>query len=190
VTPGQEETIAALVVAKLRRIAPHALRIIDKDLSNFRHLGSIHELLPRARIIHCRRDPLDTCFSAYTKLFVGDLAFTYDLAELGRYYRDYHALMAHWRATLPGAIFMDVDYEQLVARPLAVTRRLINFLGLDWHDGCMRHFGTRRTVRTASAGAVRSPIHAASVGRARALEAELIPLIEALGPLATRPGST
>ncbi len=189
VTAGHEETIAALVTAKLRKIAPRALRVIDKDLSNFRHLGTIHGLLPRARIIHCRRDPLDTCFSAYSKLFVGDLAFTYDLTELGRYYRDYHALMAHWRALLPGDIFIDVDYEQLVAEPVAMTRRLLDFLGLDWHDDCTRHFATERAVRTASAGAVRSPITAASVGRTRSLEPYLGPLVDALGPLAIRPGS-
>jgi len=176
--------IATAILAKLTRLAPRASRVIDKDLENFQHLGIIHAVLPRARIIHCRRDPLDTCLSAYTKLFVGDMGFTYDLAELGRYYRDYHALMAHWRACLPREIFLELDYEDLVAEPQRTSRQLIDFLGLPWHDACSRYFATERAVRTASAGAVRRPIYRSSVGRARAVRAHLGPLIEALGDLA------
>jgi len=183
--PERQTKIATQVTARLRHAAPHALRVIDKDLANFRHLGIIHRLMPRARIIHCRRDPLDTCFSAYTKLFLGELNFTYELAELGRFYRAYHALMAHWRASLPGAVFIDVDYEELVAAPEPIMRRLIDFLGLSWDDACTRFFAKERAVRTASATAVRQPIYSSSIGRARSLAPDLAPLIAALGPLAT-----
>jgi tetratricopeptide (TPR) repeat protein len=176
--------IAAVGLDKLRRFSTHADRIIDKDLANFLHLGVIHRIFPRARIIHCRRNALDTCFSAYSKLFLGDFAFTYDLRELGLYYRQYHALMAHWRSVLPSQAFMDVDYETLVATPHEETRRMLSFLGLPWNGACVRFFETARTVSTASMAQVRQPIYRSSVGRARSLATHLQPLIEALGDLA------
>ncbi len=164
-----------------------ATRIVDKDLMNFQHLGLIHRLFPRARIIHCRRDAMDTCFSAYGKLFAGDLPFAYELRELGQYYRDYHALRAHWRATLPADNFMEVDYETLVSQPDETTRRLVHFLGLPWHEACGRFFETARTVNTASCMQVRQPIYRSSVGRSAALLDYLRPLVEALGPLGPGP---
>ena len=125
--------IAEMALEKLRRCAPRAARIIDKDLRNFLHLGLIHRIFPRARIVHCRRDPLDTCCSAYTKLFAGDFGFTYEQRELGSYYRGYHALMAHWRSLLPGQVFMEIDYEALVSDPQTETHRLLEFLDLPWN---------------------------------------------------------
>jgi tetratricopeptide (TPR) repeat protein len=179
---GDAETRAA-ALASLRRLAPQARRIVDKDLMNFQHLGLIHRLFPDARIIHCRRDATDTCFSAYGKLFAGDLPFAYDLRELGLYYRDYHDLMAHWRAALPPDRFMDVDYEALVSQPRETTGRLLQFVGLPWHEACDRFFETARIVRTASLQQVRRPIYRSSVGRAAALLDHLRPLVEALGDL-------
>jgi tetratricopeptide (TPR) repeat protein len=184
----EDERTADAAVEFLRRLSPGAVRVVDKDLGNFMHLGAIHRIFPRARIIHCRRNPLDACFSAYTKLFLGDFPFTYDLRELGLYYRGYHALMAHWRAVLPARIFMEVDYETLVSEPLE-TRRLVHFLGLTWSDACARFFDTRRTVHTASAAQVRRPIYRTSVGRAAPMMAHLEPLAEALGELAPPPSS-
>ena len=179
---SQEDERADAALEFLRRLSPGAVRVVDKDLSNFLHLGVIHRIFPRARIIHCRRNPLDTCFSAYTKLFLGNFPFTYDLRELGLYYRSYHALMAHWRAVLPARIFMEVDYETLVSEPLE-SRRLVDFLGLTWDDACARFFESRRTVHTASAAQVRRPIYRTSVGRAASVMAHLEPLTEALGEL-------
>ncbi|MGA2343930.1 MAG: sulfotransferase, partial [Steroidobacteraceae bacterium] len=178
-----DERIAQSALESLRRLSPGALRVVDKDLGNFLHLGVIHRIFPRARIIHCRRNPLDTCFSAYTKLFLGNYPFTYDLREMGAYYRSYHALMAHWRAVLPARAFLEVDYETLVAEPLE-ARRLVHFLDLPWNEACARFFQTRRAVDTASAAQVRRPIYRTSVGRARAVIAHLEPLAEALGELA------
>jgi len=181
--PGSRP-IAEMALEKLRRFAPRAARIIDKDLCNFLHLGVIHRALPRARIIHCRRDPLDTCFSAYTKLFAGDFGFTYEQRELGAYYRHYHALMAHWRSLLPEQVFMEIDYEALVSDPQTQTHRLLEFLDLPWNEACVRFFETSRTVNTASFVQVRRPIYRSSVGSASSLRPHLQPLIEALGDLA------
>jgi len=180
-----DERIAEAVLESLGRLSSGAARIVDKDLGNFLHLGVIHRILPRARIIHCRRNPLDTCFSAYTKLFLGDFPFTYDLREAGLYYRGYHALMAHWRAVLPGRIFMEVDYETLVTEPLE-ARRLVDFLGLPWSDACERFFETRRTVHTASASEVRRPLYRTSIDRGAAVIAHLTALTEALGDLSSK----
>jgi tetratricopeptide (TPR) repeat protein len=178
---GADTAEAALRI--LRRHSAHAVRVVDKDLMNFKYLGVIHLIFPRARIIHCRRDALDTCFSAYTKLFVGNFPFTYDLRELGLYYRGYRSLMEHWRETLPPRNFMDVDYEALVSQPEETTRRLVDFLGLPWNEACMRFFETRRPVNTASLAQVRQPIYRSSVGRSAELHAHLRPLAQALGDL-------
>jgi tetratricopeptide (TPR) repeat protein len=182
--PDVDSSIAEAVCRKLQRVAPHALRIVDKDLANFLHLGPIHRIFPRARIIHCRRDPLDTCSSAYSRLFLGNWEFTYDLGELGRYYRGYHALMAHWREMLPSETFLEIDYEVLVAEPEHETRRVLDFLGLPWHEACLRFFETTRRVGTASFAQVRRPIYSSSIGRGRSWSPHLRPLIEALGDLA------
>ncbi len=103
--------IGAGYVGRLNRLAPAAERITDKMLDNFRFAGLIHLALPNARIIHARRDPVDTCFSCFSKLFVDGLAYTYDLSELGRYYCAYEALMAHWRKVLPKGVMLEVQYE-------------------------------------------------------------------------------
>jgi tetratricopeptide (TPR) repeat protein len=181
--PGAETSIAETALRKLRHLSTRA-RVIDKDLANFLHLGLIHGIFPRARIIHCRRDPLDTCFSAYTKLFTGNFGFTYDFHELGRYYRDYHGLMAHWRKVLSSEVFLEIDYETLVADPLNETRRMLDFLDLPWNEACVRFFETQRMVSTASFAQVRRPIYRSSIGRALALRTQLQPLIQALGDLA------
>ena len=180
----EDQSAAESALGRMRRFAPQAARIVDKDLSNFLHLGAIHRIFPRARIIHCRRGPLDTCYSAYTKLFVGENAFTYDMRELGLYYRGYHDLMAHWRTRLAQENFMEIDYECLVSDPGTETRRLIEFLDLPWNDACLRFFETKRAVNTASFTQVRRPLYRSSIGSGLALRPHLQPLISALGDLA------
>jgi tetratricopeptide (TPR) repeat protein len=165
----------------LRRHSVRAARVVDKDLMNFSRLGVILRIFPNARIIRCRRNALDTCFSAYTKLFVGNFPFTYDLRELGLYHRAYHSLMQHWRSSLPARNLFEVDYETLVSQPAETTRRLLDFLELPWNEACMRFFETSRPVNTASLAQVRQPIFRSSVGRSAALRDHLRPLIEALG---------
>jgi tetratricopeptide (TPR) repeat protein len=180
---GVEDRIAATALQRLRGFGATSKRVVDKDLQNFLHLGTIHRLLPRARIIHCRRDPLDSCFSAYTKLFIGDLNFSYALAELGRYFVGYHALMQHWRSVLPPETFLEIDYEALVIDPRTQTSRLLEFLGLPWNEACLRFFETPRKVSTASLAQVRRPIYRSSVGRAQSVRHQLQPLIATLGEL-------
>jgi hypothetical protein len=115
---------------------------------------------------------------------VGENAFTYDMRELGLYYRGYHTLMAHWRGNLTMDTFFEVDYESLVSAPREETRRLLDFLELPWNDACLRFFDTRRAVNTASFAQVRRPVYRSSIGSARPFHSHLQPLISALGDLA------
>jgi tetratricopeptide (TPR) repeat protein len=164
-------------VARIRALAPGAARIVDKMPLNFLHLGLISAALPRARIVHVRRDPVDTCVSCYLTLFERQLGFSYDLEELGRFYRSYQRLIEHWRTLLPPDRFIDVDYEAVVADLDREARRLIEFCGLPWDDRCLRFYEAERPVATASMNQVRRPIYAHSVGRARALLPYLAPLV-------------
>lgn len=168
----------------LSRVAPLAQgrrHVVDKMPANFLHAGLIRLILPNARIVHCRRDPVDTCLSCYTKLFTAEQLFAYDLTELGRFHRDYQALMAHWRKVLPKDRFIEVDYEAVVGDVEGQARRLIDFLGLAWNDACVRFHETRRTIRTASVNQVRQPIYQTSKGRWKAHARHLEPLLAALG---------
>lgn len=168
----------------LERVGPPpegALRVVDKMPFNSLYAGLIHRALPQARIIHCRRNPLDTCMSCYSKLFVTGQEFTFDLAELGRYYRAHDALMAHWRAVLPTDIFLEIDYENVVDDLEQEARRLVAFCGVDWSPSCLRFHETARPVRTASMAQVRKPLYRSSIGRWQEFREELSPLIAALG---------
>ena len=165
-------------------MAPKALRVIDKDLENFRFCGMIHETFPRARILWARRDPVDACFSAYTKLFGGDIHYSYDLEECGTYYRAMHELMTHWQAVLPDGVVMAVDYERLLANPPGMMRLVLEFLGLDWDPRVLRHTEAERAVATSSFVQVRQPLYTTSIGSGRRVAEHLGPLTRALGPLA------
>lgn len=168
----------------LSSVEPLALgrrHVVDKMPANFLHLGLIHLALPKARIIHCRRDPVDTCLSCYSKLFTAEQMFAYDLAEMGRFHVGYRKLMDHWRKVLPAENFLDVDYEEVVADLDGQARRMIAFLGLGWEDGCLRFHETHRTIRTASVNQVRRPIYKTSMGRWKAYADHLGPLLSALG---------
>jgi tetratricopeptide (TPR) repeat protein len=155
--------------------------LLDKMPSNFQLCGMIRLILPDARIIHCRRDPVDTCLSCYTKLFAGEQAFTYDQAELGRFHRAYQRLMAHWRATLPASHFLEVDYEAVIEGIETQTRRMLDFLKLPWDEACLRFHETERPIRTASVNQVREPLYRTSAGRWRKHASQLTRLLEALG---------
>lgn len=165
---------------RLRGLSPTAMRITDKLPANFRNLGLIHQALPKARIIHVQRDPRDTCFSCYSKLFRSGLNFAYDLGELGRYYRAYEKLMAHWRAVLPSNCMLEVQYEALVADFENECRRIVAFCGLEWDESCLRFYENKRPVRTLSEFQVRRPLFTDSIGRWRHYEPWLTPLFEAL----------
>lgn len=167
-------------VNSLRASSSDALRIVDKMPANYRLLGLINLALPNARIIHLRRDPLDTCVSCFSILFAGDQPFTYDLSELGRYYRAYDRLMEHWRDVLPDGVMLELDYEDLIADIEGHARRIVAHVGLAWDDSCIRFFENRRAVRTASTLQVRRPAYKDSVGRWRPYGALIDPLVRAL----------
>ncbi len=167
--------------ARLRRDAPAGVqRASDKMPSNFLRLGLIALLFPQARVIHCRRDPLDVCLSIFFQEFSTGNDFAYDLTDIGWYYRQYERLMAHWRGVLPLKIF-EIQYEDLVADTEAKTRALIEFLDLPWDQRCLAYTENRRPIQTGSIWQARQPIYASSVRRWRNYEKHLGPLKEALG---------
>jgi len=173
--------LGARYLDSLGVLAPDAQRITDKFLANFRMIGLIHLALPRARVIHAGRDPLDTCLSCFERHFAkSSLPFTYDLAELGRYYRAYDALMAHWREVLPAGTILEVQYEDMVADFEPQARRIIAYCGLDWDERCLAFFKTKRPVHTASAAQVREPLYRSSVGRWHSATHLLRPLLDEL----------
>jgi tetratricopeptide (TPR) repeat protein len=173
--------LGQLYLHSLPPVADGKLRIVDKSPGNFLYLGLIHMMLPNARIVHTMRDPVDTCASCFSKLFASGMHFTYDLAELGRYYRGYRELMDHWRSVLPPSAILDVSYEDVVDNLEAQARRLIDFCGLDWDDRCLTFHSTARPVKTASAVQVRQPLFRGSLQRWRRYESGLAPLLRELG---------
>lgn len=179
--------IGRAYLARVEPLAEGKRHVVDKMPANFLYAGLIHLILPNARIIHCRRDPVDTCLSCYSQLFEGEQMFTYDLAELGGFYGNYRDLTDHWRAVLPSDRFIDVDYEAVVDDLEAQARRLVEFLGLPWDDACLRFYENPRAVRTASVNQVRQPIYTASKGRWKAHARHLGPLLRALGVAADPP---
>ena len=163
--------------APLRGTRPY---FIDKMPNNFSHVGLIHTILPRAVIIDARRHPLDACFSTYKQHFAEGQSFSYDLDDLGRYYRCYLSLMDHWNAVLPGKVLL-LQYEQLIRDPEAQIRRLLSHCSLSFEPACLSFHETKRPVRTASAEQVRQPLYTSGVGYWRHFEANLAPLRRALG---------
>jgi tetratricopeptide (TPR) repeat protein len=154
---------------------------IDKMPNNFAHVGLIHLILPNAKIIDARRHPLACCFSNFKQHFARGQNFTYSLADLGRYYADYVALMAHFDAVLPGRVHR-VFYEEMVANPERETRRMLDYCGLDFEDACLRFYESDRAVRTASSEQVRQPIYAGALDHWRHYDQWLAALKLALGP--------
>jgi tetratricopeptide (TPR) repeat protein len=158
---------------------------IDKMPNNFRHIGLIQLMLPNAKIIDARRHPMGCCFSGFKQLFATGQEFTYGLAEIGQYYRDYVDLMDHWDRVLPGKI-LRVQYEDVVADTEAQVRRLLSFCGLPFESQCLTFFETERSVRTPSSEQVRQPIYRSGLEQWRHFEPWLTPLTQALGPVLKR----
>jgi sulfotransferase family protein len=175
------QQIGARYLSAVRKLAPSGERVTDKMPSNYYFAGLIHLALPNAKIIHTVRNPVDTCLSCFSKLFTAEQNHTYDLAELGRYYKRYERLMAHWRRVLPAQCILDVRYEDVVADLEGQARRIIAYCALPWDERCLSFHKTDRAVRTASASQVRLPIYKGAVGRWRAYEKQLGPLLSALG---------
>jgi tetratricopeptide (TPR) repeat protein len=169
------------IVERLEALAPHATRITDKGMGNFKFAGIFHLALPNARMIHVVRDPVDTCLSCFSIIFAeGWQNQSYELGELGRFYHAYEQLMEHWRRVLPAAAMLEVRYEDLVADLEGQARRMIDYCGLEWNAACLQFHKTARPVRTASTVQVRQPIYRTSVGRWRPQEEVLRPLLAGL----------
>ncbi len=166
----------------LRRIAPSAARVTDKLPFNLLCVGMIHLLLPKARVIQCRRHPVDTCLSMYFTHFHQAIPFVTSRPDLVLAYRQYSRLMDHWRSVLPADRLIDVDYEKLVGDREAVTRRLVAFAGLEWNEACLSPERNSRPVATASLWQARQPVYASSVARWRHYEPWLGELRQLLGP--------
>ena len=167
----------------LRTLAPEAARVTDKLPGNYLHLGFIATILPGAKIIHCRRDPLDNAISLYFTDFMVGHEYSNDLRTIGRQIRGMRALMAHWEAVL-GERLLTLDYEAVVADPEPLVRRVVAHVGLEWDDACLSPHEVAGTVRTASTWQVRQPVYRRSAGRARAYERFLGPVREGLGETA------
>lgn len=158
-----------------------AARATDKLLTNYYFVGLLHVLFPNARFINTRRNPVDTCWSAFTKLFKDDMPHSYDFGELGRYYRKYEELMDHWQAVLPRGTIKTVVYEDVVNDVEACAREIVDFVGLPWDPACLAFHESDRPVKTASVVQVRKPVYRSSVERWRRYGAEIQPLVDALG---------
>lgn len=180
VTAADDATLGRLASAYddlLLRQSARAARVVDKMPTNFLFLGWIHAALPNARIIHMRRDPLDTCLSIYFQHLEAANTYANDLGDLAHYFGEYRRLMAHWREVLPPDAMLDVPYERLVGDPEAWTRKMLDFVELPWDPACLEFHRTARPVVTASKWQVRQAIATSSVGRWRRYREHLGPLL-------------
>jgi tetratricopeptide (TPR) repeat protein len=169
--------LAAGYARLLETFGADASRVVDKATANTDYLGLIYSVFPDARVIYVRRDPIDTCLSCYFQQFSHALNFTLDLSDLAHYYRQHQRLMAHWRQALPPGTILDVPYEELVADQQLWTRKMLEFIGLEWDQRCMDFHKTERPVATASYWQVRQEIYKSSVNRWRNYEKFIGPLL-------------
>lgn len=176
---GELLTMADQYLAKLRENDQTSKHITDKLPGNFVNIGLINLILPKACIIHMKRNPMDTCLSIFTKSFAGHHPYAYDLTELGQYYRLYEKLMAHWHQVLPGAI-LDVSYEALTNNPEGEIRKLLDYCDLPFHEDCVNFHQSNRGVITESSTQVRQPMYTTATERWRHYKSELEPLRKAL----------
>jgi tetratricopeptide (TPR) repeat protein len=168
---------AAAYLDRLATLSKDALKVVDKMPENFMNLGLIHAAFPRARIIHMRRHPIDTCLSIYFQyLMINTHAYSNDFADMAHYYGEYLRLMEHWRAVIPAEAMLEIPYEGLIEDQEGWSRRMIEFVGLPWDPQCLDFHKTQRVVATSSNWQVRQRIHAASAGRFKNYEKFVEPL--------------
>jgi hypothetical protein len=146
---------------------------------NILHLGLVALLFPKARVIYCQRDPRDTCLSCYFQKFSNSLAFSNDLVDCAKRYLQIQRLLAHWESVLPLRI-LEIQYEKLVAEQEPETRKLLEFLDLDWEASCLEFYKVRREINTASVWQARKPLYSDSVERWRHYEKHLEPMMAVL----------
>ncbi len=169
-----------LELSSARDKSGKAKRITDKMPGNYLNIGIINLILPNAKIIHCRRNPMDTCLSNYKQNFMVGQYWSYNLEDLGAEYQRYEDLMAYWHEQLPGRI-LDINYEDTVGDLETQARKLIDYIGLEWNDACLEPHKQKRAVLTASKSQVTKPVYKSSVEKWRIYEKQLQPLAEILG---------
>jgi hypothetical protein len=179
---------AADYLKLLKDLSPDALRVIDKMPANFLRLGLIHEALPNARIIHMRRNPIDTCLSIYFQHFKAGHSYADELDDLAHYYGEYLRLMEHWKSRLPEGAILEVAYESLVDDQETWSRKMLQFIGVPWDPRCIDFHRTDRSVMTASKWQVRQKMHRASIERWRNYEKFIGPLLTLAQPAARTAG--
>ncbi|MFK7901330.1 MAG: sulfotransferase [Nitratireductor sp.] len=180
-TEADFRNMAADYMKSVEEFVVNGSHFTDKLPANFMNIGFIKTILPNAKIIHCRRHPIDNCLSIYTNSMRSHhTAYKTDLTQLGLYYRQYWQLMQHWREHIKGG-FHEVYYEDVVANTQLNARNMIDYLNLDWEEGVLTRQGSQKTIKTLSAWQARQPIYKSSAGRWRAYEKHLGPLIDALG---------
>lgn len=176
-TEQQIKSIGKNYLERIWKLSPKSIFITDKMPANFFYIGLIYLALPGAKVIHAMRDPMDSCFSCYSRLFNDTMEFAYDLDSLGLYYKRYMTLMAHWRSVLPANFILDVSYEELVKDTEGQARRILEYVGLPWDDKCLEFYKNERLVKTASITQVRKPIYKSSVARWKHFKKHLQPLL-------------
>ena len=181
------QAMAGRYLEKVTTLYPNAQRVTDKLPGNFMLLGLIRTLFPKARIIHCLRDPLDTCLSCYLTHFDSGHQYSYDMTEIGEYYRLYARMLDFYQGMTPSQTLLTVKYEDLVGDIAGWSRRMVEFCGLDWDPSCIEFNKKQRPVKTASLYQVRQPVYTRSVGRWRHYAAHIRPLQDALARSA-KPG--
>ncbi len=164
---------------RLAHLGGSAIRVVDKLPANFFHLGLIYMLFPKARIIHCLRDKLDICVSCFFQDFT-TLSFATRMDDIAVYYKEYERLAAHWRTVFPAPVF-ELRYEDLIADQEGMSRKLLDFVGVEWNERCLTYYENKRVIQTSSVAQVRQPIYRTAVARWKRYEKHLGPLLAALG---------
>lgn len=179
--PNHYKFISDMYMQYINSVGGDAIRVTDKMLSNYYFVGLLNLLFPKAKVINIVRNPVDTCLSGFTKLFKDDMPHSYDLGEIGRYYRMYEDIMAHWQTVLPKGFLMELNYEDIVADIDKKAHEILDFVGLPWDDACVAFHKSKRPIKTASVVQVRKPVYKTSVERWKNYgEKNLKPLLEAL----------
>jgi hypothetical protein len=178
--PGEPLTrkLAAGYLRELDAYSSSASRVVDKATVNSDYLGIVRSVLPNARMIYLQRDPVDTCLSCYFQQFSPAVDFAMDMSDLAHYYREHRRLMSHWRSALPEGCLLEVPYADLIADQEVWTRRIVEFVGLEWDARCLNFHQTERTVLTASFWQVRQKLYKSSIGRWRNYQKFIGPLLE------------
>ena len=178
-SPAILDSMAETYLEGIGKLGPtDTLRVTDKTLANFLYIGLILQIFPKARIIHCKRDPRDTCLSIYTQNFDGSHYYASRLENLGAYYNQYRRVMNHWKSLL-GVSILEIQYEDLVNHQEKKSRELVEFVGLEWDERVLRFYESKRSVVTASYDQVRQKIYTGSKARWKNYEKHIGPLVNA-----------